>query len=108
MRKKEKDGRSTLTLEDSNLRKLYLYKRLCGYASLNALIGDIIKKEDLLSYLIDLHPDRAFNLTKEQIEQYETENKIVPIGTIVATYLKPKRKTLILPKDSDIEVVQRK
>ena len=72
-----KDGWSTLRLKTSQLRKLWLYKRLCGYASLNALIGDIIKKEDLLSYLIDLHPEQAFELenlglTPRQIENSNT------------------------------------
>ena len=68
MRKKEKDGRSTLTIKSRVLTKLFLYKRTVGYNSLSDLIEDILAKEDLLSYLVDLHPNTSFQLTKQQIK----------------------------------------
>lgn len=110
MEKKEKDGRSTLTIKNRVLRKLFLYKRAVGYKSLSDLIEDMMAKEDLLSYLVDLHPDTSFDLTPQQKKQYETEHNIRPIGVVEATYLKPKvkprsNKILIVPKD--IEVVKR-
>jgi len=74
--------------------------------SIKELIRVMLKCPELPSFIFDYYRKTAFEITKETREAYEAEHGIKKIGMVKATYVKrkPKPKTLVLPKNSDIDV----
>jgi len=92
---KQKDG--MLRVKPRTKKFLLDLKIKTNANSLDQLLWVIFQCPQVPDFVFDFYRDRAFDLTPQQIEAYESENQIKPIGTIVAEY--PERKVIQLDKN---------
>ena len=92
-RRKFADGRrkTTIMIDITDSKALDILKNNFNFESKSQVVNALLtiwSADELFTRLIKKFPNRAFELSPKQIQQYERENKVEPSGTYKAIYIK--------------------
>jgi hypothetical protein len=77
--KRDSYPKTTVSVYESDLKRLWILKRFTGARNLPTLISEILQCPELLSYLIDQHKEEAFGLSKAAEKQLSQNRFLVKV-----------------------------